>query len=47
MSPLFTQRWGHIALPLSLSLSQSVHLFLSSAFYCAGGQTQDVDPMLG
>ena len=52
-------RGGDILLyPCPLSLSQSVtlcnlvgesvsHSFLSSAFYGAGGQTRDIDPMLG
>ena len=45
MSPLCTQMWGHIALPMSAQSVSVSHSFLSSAFYCAGGQTQDVDPM--
>ena len=49
MSPLCTLRWGHAGLPLS-ALSVTVcesHSFLFSAFFGAGGQTRDVDPMLG
>ena len=52
VSPL-TERWGHADLPLSASsvclcLCVCVsHLFMFSAFYLAGGQARDVDPMLG
>ena len=53
-----TEGWGHVGLPLSapsvsvravsLLCCESVsHSFLSTALYRAGGQTRDVDPMLG
>ena len=43
MSPLCTQRWGYVALPVSVS----VRFILVLAFYRADGQTRDVDPVLG
>ena len=39
VSPL-TERWGHVALSV-----RSVPFISDSAFYRAGGQTRDVDPM--
>ena len=41
VSPL-TERWGHVALSV-----RSVPFISARAFYRAGDQTRDVDPMLG
>ena len=42
-----TELWGHVGLPLFAQFFRSVCVCAFSPFYRAGGQTRDVDQMLG